>query len=80
MRADGSRLRRITERRCVRAVSEVVAGRELIAYVSNRTNPRSERSYELYVLSLVCARRLTSDRWIDDQISWSPSTVRGSVS
>ena len=79
MRADGSRLRRITSGAAFERYPKWSPDGKLIAYVSNRTNPRSERSYELYVLRSPALRRLTSDRWIDDQISWSP-TVRGSPS
>lgn len=72
MGADGSRLRRITSGAAFERYPKWSPDGRLIAYVSNRTNPRSERSYELYVLRSPALRRLTSDRWIDDQISWSP--------
>jgi TolB protein len=76
MRADGSRLRRITSGPAFERYPKWSPDGRLIAYVSNRTNPRSERSYELYVLRSPALRRLTSDRWIDDQISWSPDGAR----
>jgi TolB protein len=76
MRADGSRLRRITSGAAFERYPKWSPDGRLIAYVSNRTNPRSERSYELYLLRSPALRRLTSDRWIDDQISWSPDGAR----
>ena len=76
MRADGSRLRRITSGAAFERYPKWSPDGKLIAYISNRTNPRSERSYELYVLRSPALRRLTSDRWIDDQISWSPEGAR----
>jgi TolB protein len=76
MRADGTRLRRITSGPAFERYPKWSPDGRLIAYISNRTNPRSERSYELYVLRSPALRRLTSDRWIDDQISWSPDGAR----
>ena len=73
MRADGSRFRRITSGAAFERYPRFSPDGTTVGYVSNRTNPRSERSYELYALRSTALRRLTSDRWIDDQLSWSPS-------
>jgi TolB protein len=76
MRADGSRLRRITSGPGFERYPKWSPGGRSIAYVSDRSKPRTDTAYEIYVLIGTSLRRLTKDRWVDDQISWSPDGRR----
>jgi Tol biopolymer transport system component len=78
MRADGSRLRRITSGPAFERYPKWSPDGKVIAYVSDRTKPRNSGAYEIYFLRSVGAslRRVTNDRSVDDQISWSPDGKR----
>jgi TolB protein len=74
MRADGTRLRRITGSRAWERYPTWSPDGRWIAYISDRSRPGHEGSYEIYVMRPTGTglRRLTRDRWIDDQLAWSP--------
>jgi TolB protein len=74
MRADGTRLRRITGSRAWERYPSWSPDGRWIAYVSDRSRPGNEGSYEIYVMrpNGTGLRRVTRDRWIDDQLAWSP--------
>jgi Tol biopolymer transport system component len=74
MRADGTRVRRITGSRAWERFSAWSPDGRWIAYISDRSRPGHEGSYEIYVMRPNGSglRRLTRDRWIDDQLAWSP--------
>jgi TolB protein len=74
MRADGTRLRRITRGRAWERFPSWSPDGRWIAYISDRSRPGNEGSYEIYVMrpNGTGLRRLTRDRWIDDQLAWSP--------
>jgi Tol biopolymer transport system component len=74
MRADGTRLRRITSGRAWERYPTWSPDGKWIAYISDRSRPGNEGSYEIYVMrpNGTGLRRLTRDRWIDDQLAWSP--------
>ena len=76
MRSDGSRLRRLTRGAGFERYPRWSPDGGAIAYVSDRTRPRSDTAYELYVLRGTSLRRLTNDRAVDDQVSWSPDGKR----
>lgn len=76
MRADGSRLRRITSGPGFERYPRWSPDGRTIAYISDRSKPRSEPAYEIYALTGTSLRRLTNDRSIDDQVSWSPDGTR----
>lgn len=74
MRADGTRVRRITRGRAWERYPTWSPDGRWIAYISDRSRPGNEGSYEIYVMrpNGTGLRRLTRDRWIDDQLAWSP--------
>jgi Tol biopolymer transport system component len=74
MRADGTRVRRITRGRAWERFPSWSPDGRWIAYISDRSRPGHEGSYEIYVMrpNGTGLRRLTRDRWIDDQLAWSP--------
>jgi Tol biopolymer transport system component len=73
IRPDGTRLRRITKAKGFERYPSWSPDGRWLAYMSNRTNPRSESAYEAYVMRPNGAglRRVTRDRWIDDQLGWA---------
>ena len=75
MRADGSRLRRITSGKGFERYPRWSPDGKRIAYVSDRTKPGAATAYEVYVLG-TALRRITQDRFIDDQLSWSPNGTK----
>jgi TolB protein len=74
MRADGTKLRRITRARGSEIFPKWSPDGKSIAYVSDRSRPRNEAAFEIYVMRAngTGLRRITRDRFVDYDLDWAP--------
>jgi TolB protein len=74
MRADGTKLRRITKARGADFFPAWSPDGKWIAYISNGSRPRDQVAYEIYVMRANGSRlrRVTRDRFPDYDLAWAP--------